>query len=198
MQSLEKAVGTAATAAGPIAATAAALAPSVVKAGKAFTDSPAAQWRAALAALAALVVVVVLIVRSCSPGLPTIGYTTPVEALPEVLRSAINCDSLPSVNTDGGKCVIGANNPILAGGVGGGKDLNVTIEVLSADRLSEAVRRWRGAAPTTLSDGPVFAAIGPASTVWYADTRSGLRVETGSMAGAAAARAFLVRSGLLR
>ncbi|MFE2961036.1 hypothetical protein [Nocardia tengchongensis] len=198
MQSLEKSVNAAATAAGPIAAAAAALAPSVLKAGKAFTDSPTAQWRAVLAALASLVVIVVLIVRSCSPGLPTIGYTTPVEALPEVLRSAIRCGSSPSLGTDGGTCVIGASNPILAGGVGGGKDLTVAVEVLPADRLSEALRRWRGASPTVLTDGTVFAAIGPASVVWYADTRSGLRVETGSMAGASAAHAFLIRSGLLR
>ncbi|MFE4459149.1 hypothetical protein ACFROC_17480 [Nocardia tengchongensis] len=194
MQSVENVVSTV----GPIAAAAAALAPSVAKAGKAFTDSSGAQWRAVIAALASMVVLAYLVVRSCAPGLAPIGYTTPVEALPEVLRSAARCESLPSLDGAGGKCVIGAGDPILAGGLGGGKDLTVTIGLLSADRLSEEVRRWRGAGGSVVSDGAVFAAIGPASSVWYADTRSGLRVETGSLAGAAAARAFLVRSGLLR
>ncbi|WP_228002893.1 hypothetical protein [Nocardia australiensis] len=158
---------------------------------------------AAGAVIAAIALVGVLAVRSCGPGLPEMpklngaDQSNAVSALPALIRSGSSCERLDAGEvTD--KCVMSAGHLLLSGGIAGGKDLTFYAELASSERLKETVSRWRAAGATVVADGPVFAAIGPSATVWYADTRTGLRLETGTFTGRAAAQTFLNRAGLTR
>ncbi|WP_327146962.1 hypothetical protein [Nocardia sp. NBC_01327] len=160
-------------------------------------EGPFQQWRAAIVGIVAIAVVAVVILHLWSPGLPPIGGIGPVEALPDGLRSAAVCRHGGSA-AEGDQCVIPSTDSLLAGGIGSGRDLPVAVRVDSANRLSEDLRQWRSAGPAVVADGAVFLAISPAWEVWYADARSGSRIETGSFASSSGARTFLRRSGLLR
>ncbi|MEV6341003.1 hypothetical protein AB0M12_40565 [Nocardia vinacea] len=163
------------------------------------------QWRAAIAGIVATVVgFVFAIVHSCSgplvPSLPDLGASVgasvgPSAALPETVRTAASCQQ---INTSAEQCVIRADNSLLAGGITGGRDLSLSVTVDSPDRLPANISRWRSAGGTVIADGPVFVAIGPSATVWYANIAAGVRVETGSFTGRAGAQTFLSRSGLAR
>jgi DNA-directed RNA polymerase subunit RPC12/RpoP len=159
---------------------------------------PRWQWQAVGVVLLLMVVAAVLAVRSCSLPLPSnIGGTAPVRAMPGSLRTAASCQPLD----DGGqreKCVISATDPMLFGGIAGGREMTFYAELLPQDRLADSVSRWRGAGGSALVDGPVYAAIGPSATVWYADTRTGLRLETSNFTSRTAAQTFLSRAGLVR
>ncbi|MEV2226044.1 hypothetical protein AB0E01_40190 [Nocardia vinacea] len=159
------------------------------------------QWRAAIAGIVATVIgSVFAIVQSCSaplvPSLPDLGASVgAAAALPETVRTAASCQQ---ISTAAEQCVILAGNPLLAGGITGGRELSLSVTVDSPDRLPANIARWRAAGGTVLADGPVFVAIGPSATVWYANTASGVRIETGSFTGRAGAQTFLSRSGLAR
>ncbi|MFE7744993.1 hypothetical protein [Nocardia sp. NPDC057455] len=158
---------------------------------------PRWQWQAVGVLLLLMVVAAVFAVRSCSLSLPSLRGSAPVQAMPDLLRTAATCQPLDS----GGqreKCVIAATDPMLFGGIAGGRDVTFYAELVPQDRLADSISRWRGAGGSALVDGPVYAAIGPSATVWYADTRTGLRLETGTFAGRAGAQTFLSRAGLVR
>lgn len=153
------------------------------------------QWRVALAGLAALLAVVFTVIRCCSPDLPAIGQPTAHETLPESLRAASNCGAAASQGASV-QCVIPAGDTLLFGSITGGRDLSFSMQTEDSTRLAEDIRRWRAAGPSVISDGSVFVAIGPSAAVWFADTRTGVRVETGAFTSRAGAQAFLIRSGL--
>ena len=166
--------------------------------GAAAIALPEVSWKVAIAAIAALLVVAVVVIRSCAVNAPPmIGQLTPVEALPDLVRAASSCrhvDSGPAVDN----CVITADHPLLSGGITDGRQLTFTVRADPPQNLTAVVNGWRVAGGTVIADGTVFVAIGPSATVWYADTRTGLRIETATFANRAGAQTFLFRSGLVR
>jgi hypothetical protein len=157
---------------------------------------PAWQWKAALGGAVALVLLAVLVLRSCSTGAPAIGDLTPVDTLPELMRAVSTCQ--PASGGQGDSCVVSADDPLLSGGITGGRALTFTVRTDPPDRIGDTIGRWRTSGAAIVSDGTAFVAIGPAVTVWYADRHSGLHLETGSFANRAGAQTFLFRSGLVR
>ncbi|MEV4240684.1 hypothetical protein ACIBJI_39495 [Nocardia sp. NPDC050408] len=159
------------------------------------------QWRAAIGGIVATVLgFVFAIVHSCSgplvPSLPDLGASVGASAaLPEAVRAAASCQQ---IDTSAEQCVIRSDNPLLAGGITGGRELSLSVTRDSPDRLPANISRWRAAGGTVIADGPVFVAIGPSATVWYANIAAGVRIETGSFTGRAGAQTFLSRSGLAR
>ncbi|MFG1792707.1 hypothetical protein [Nocardia sp. NPDC049149] len=152
-------------------------------------------WRIGIIGVVVLAVLGFFGIRACS--LPTLSLATadPSRSLPVALRTAAQCER-PDGATRTTKCVIGANDPLLLGGIAGGRPMAFTMAVLPPDRLIETLGQWRTAGGVTVADGPVFAAIGPTSTVWFADQRTGFRLETEAFSGRAAAQTFLARTGL--
>ncbi|WP_063042676.1 hypothetical protein [Nocardia grenadensis] len=169
---------------------------------------PKWQWRAAGGvAVAVLLVLAFLMVKSCTltgpplTGPPGFGPNGPiaatdaVSALPAPLQSA-SCR--PHEETDGVQsCVLDSGSPLLMGEITGGRQLAFQVQAAAPAALAQAVTQWRSAGGTVVSDGEVFAAISASAAIWYADTRSGLRVDTGAFTDSAGARTFLMRSGLL-
>ncbi|MEU2036508.1 hypothetical protein [Nocardia amamiensis] len=156
------------------------------------------QWRAAGIGILVMIVAAVLGARSCSMALPSVPRgDTPAQAMPSLLRSAASCEALDATGR-GEKCVIAAGNPMLFGGIAGGRDLSFYSELVGPEQLADSLSRWRKARAVVLVDGPVYVAISPSATVWYADTRAGLRLETGTFAGQTAAQTFVSRAGLVR
>ncbi|WP_227983719.1 hypothetical protein [Nocardia spumae] len=166
--------------------------------GAAAIALPEVTWKIAIAGIAALLVVAVMVIHSCGVSAPPmIGQLTPVEALPDLVRAASSCrhvDSGAAVDN----CVIPADHPLLSGGITGGRQLTFTVRDDPPQNLAAVVDGWRAAGGTVIADGTVFIAVGPSATVWYADTRSGLRIETATFTNRAAAQTFLYRSGLIR
>ncbi|MFI9414443.1 hypothetical protein [Nocardia gamkensis] len=197
---LRSAVDTARTVAEKLPTQVAEIAEKVGGEAKSLVHKAYPRWQWYTVGVIALVMVVaaVLAVRSCSLSLPSnLQGTAPVRAMPDLLRTAATCQPLDS----GGqreKCVIAATDPMLFGGIAGGRDVTFYAELVAQDRLADSISRWRGAGGSALVDGPVYAAIGPSATVWYADTRTGLRLETGTFAGRAGAQTFMSRAGLVR
>ncbi|MEU1956361.1 hypothetical protein [Nocardia rhamnosiphila] len=169
---------------------------------------PKWQWRAAGGiAVAVLLVLAFLMVKSCTlAGPPLTGpssfggggpvaATDAVSALPGPLRTA-SCR--PHDETDGVQsCVLDAGSPLLMGEISGGRQLAFQVQTAAPGALAQAVAQWRSAGGTVVADGEVFAAISASAAIWYADTQSGLRVDTGAFTDSAGARTFLIRSGLL-
>lgn len=166
------------------------------------TPHPAWQWSAAGGVLViVLVLLAFLMIRSCSFSLPPGGFTDPGllngpgPALPGSLASAACEPRDPATGVE--RCVVSAGDPLLSGGITDGRELVLRVQVLAPAELTQTVRQWRSAGGSVVSDGPVFVSISAASAVLYADTGSGLRIDTGTFADKAAAQAFLSRSGLL-
>ncbi|WP_040793330.1 hypothetical protein [Nocardia paucivorans] len=169
---------------------------------------PKWQWNAAFAVLGlALVLLVFFMMRSCSLPPPTAmtgpGGLGPVgandggaAALPGPLRTA-SCRS-QGEGTNIERCVIDAGDPLLFGGITGGRALTFQVQRVQPGQLTQTIQQWRTAGGTVVADGEVFAAISASSAVLFADTASGLRVDTGSFTDRAGAQTFLVRSGLLQ
>lgn len=129
------------------------------------------------------------------PGGP-VAAGDPVSALPGPLQSA-SCR--PHAETDGVRsCVLDVGSPLLMGDITDGRPLAFQVQTAPSGVLAQAVAQWRSAGSSVVADGDVFAAISASSAVWFADTRSGLRIDTGAFADSAGARTFLVRSGLLQ
>jgi len=155
---------------------------------------PRWQWRAAIGAIVTVAVVFgFTIMRSCSTPLASMPDLDIDQALPGQLRSAVSCQR---VDTTAENCVIRADNPMLAGGLTGGRELTLSVALDPPDRRAETMRAWRAAGGAVLADGVVFVAISPSATLRYANTLVGLRVETGAFIGRAAAQTFMTRAGL--
>lgn len=152
------------------------------------------QWQVIGAGVIALSGILVASIHSCTPFAPP-GSLSDIDVLPPALRAASSCDR-PDPTGAVDKCVIAADGPLLVGGIAGGQALTCYVQVEPRDRVTATISRWRVAGGSVLSDGTIFVAIGPSSNVWYADTRTGLELETGTFTGPAAAQAFLLRSGL--
>ncbi|GGL40683.1 zinc ribbon domain-containing protein [Nocardia jinanensis] len=169
---------------------------------------PKWQWRAAGGvAVAVLLVLAFLMLKSCAlTGPPLTGpsgfggggpaaASDPVSALPDPLQSA-SCR--PHDETDGVQsCVLDAGSPLLMGEITGGRSLAFQVQAAAPGALTQAIAQWRSAGGSVVADGEVFAAISASAAIWYADTESGLRVDTGAFSDTAGARTFLIRSGLL-
>lgn len=166
------------------------------------TPHPAWQWRVAGGVLViALILLAVLMIRSCSLPGPPGGFANPglVEgpgpALPGPLASAACEPRDPATGIE--RCVVSAGDPLLSGGITGGRELLLRVQIVAPAELTRTVGQWRAAGGDVVSDGPVFVSISAASAVLYADTGSGLRIDTGAFVDEAAAQTFLSRSGLL-
>ncbi|GAB2452746.1 hypothetical protein [Nocardia tengchongensis] len=152
------------------------------------------RYPAALAGIVVLAVFAFAILRWCSPALLPLGTTSPAGLLPASLRVALSCPDSAAADAD--QCVLSAHDALLAGGLSRGRDLSLTIRVVSQDRMTADIGRWRAAGASIVSDGAVFASIAPTMALWYADTRTGLRIETAPFADQSAARTFLRRAAL--
>ncbi|GAA5104330.1 hypothetical protein GCM10023319_72980 [Nocardia iowensis] len=161
--------------------------------------SPLHDWRlrTALAGLLVLAMAVILVVGARSfPLRPLVpGENSALAALPPQLSAAASCQRLTDAD-DADRCVVHAADLLLAGGLTGGRDLTFYVQVSPSDRLAEIIDRWRAAAGAIVSGGPVFVAIGPSNTVWYANTRTGVHLDTGTFASRSSAQTFVARSGL--
>ncbi len=152
------------------------------------------QWKAILAVLGVLAVLAFTVFRSCSFSLPSMK-TTPVQALPSVLRIASSCQKYDSNGAY--KCVVEPDSAVLLGGLTGGQALTYYVQVDPSDRLNATIARWRSAGGLVLADSTAFLEIGPSQTVWYANTHTGFHLETGTFVSQASARTFLLRTGLI-
>ncbi len=152
------------------------------------------QWKAILAVLGVLVVLAFTVFRSCSFSLPSIK-TTPVQALPSVLRVASSCQKYDPSGVY--QCVVEPDSAVLLGGITDGQALTYYVQVDPPDRLTATIDRWRSAGGLVLADTTAFLEIGPSQTVWYANTKTGFHLETGTFASQAGARTFLLRTGLM-
>lgn len=149
----------------------------------------------------ALLLAAFSMIRSCSPSALLGGLTNPgllggpARTLPGPLATA-DCEPRDRA-TGAERCVLAASDPLLSGGITGDRELVLRVQVVAPGELTRTVRRWRAAGGSVVADGQVFAAVSAASAVLYADTDSGLRIDTGAFANKAAAQTFLSRSGLL-
>jgi hypothetical protein len=154
-------------------------------------------WRTVAVILAVLVVLALLLMRGCSAlDMPVVGQVSAVEALPAALHTAASCGPAPG-GAGGDRCAIPATSTLLAGGLTGGQELSFSVQVQRPDQLSATIAAWRSGG-VVLSDGGVFIGIGPSATVRYADSRTGIRIETAAFAGRSAAQTFLARAGLMQ
>ncbi|MFC3963060.1 hypothetical protein [Nocardia jiangsuensis] len=141
-----------------------------------------------------------VLVWSCSPLRSAVAPPPPVsaaQALPELLAAAATSCERADAGRRAERCVLPAGSPLLFGGLAGGRELTLHTELAAPEELAATVRRWRSAGGTVLLDGRVYAAVGPSTTVLYADSRTGLLLETSAFTGPGAARTFLNRAGLL-
>ncbi|MEV0297704.1 hypothetical protein [Nocardia sp. NPDC050710] len=159
--------------------------------------APIWQWRAVGMIIVVLSVLGIVVARSCALHLPSVAEVSGAQVLPERLRTAASCQRMDPVQ-EVDKCVIAGNDPMLWGGITAGRELTFYFQVSASDRLTETIARWRAAGGVIVTDSWVFAAVGPSATVLYANTRTGLRIETGTFAGVSGAQTFLTRSGLTR
>ncbi|MEV5652500.1 hypothetical protein AB0L57_29985 [Nocardia sp. NPDC052254] len=171
--------------------------------GFAALTLPVLGWKGVFVVIAGLLVLVVVVIRSCSIDMPSpigelapVGQLTPVESLPDQIRTVSSCSRAGTGDVD--NCVIAAEQPLLAGAITGGRALTFTVREDPPADLTAVVSGWRAAGGTVVADGAVFIGVGPSATVRYADTRTGLRIETAAFANRAGAQTFLYRSGLVR
>ena len=157
---------------------------------------PAWQWKASAVGIALVVLVGVLIIRSCSLSAPPMAAFTPTGALPQSLQAAASCEPAPDGHGD--VCTIPVGDPLLDGNITGGSGLKFTVRTDSSADTAATIDKWRAAGPAIVSEGTAFVAISRSVSVWYADSQSGLHLETGAFANRAGAQTFLLRSGLVR
>lgn len=154
---------------------------------------PARHWLFVCTGLVALLVGGVLVAGRFSPPVAPIAVTAGSGHLPDPLHAA-SCHPY-GADDKGEHCVLAAGNPLLRDL--SARDLTFHVRRLPPVELDATVRRWRATARAIVSDGDVFAAVGPSATVLYAAGRTGITVETGVLDGDDSARSFLRRSGLL-
>ncbi|APE36896.1 hypothetical protein BOX37_26515 [Nocardia mangyaensis] len=150
-------------------------------------------WLMVLGGLVILLVCGVVVAGRFSPPVSPFTATSASGRLPDPLHAA-TCR--PYQAEAGEQCVLPAGDPLLRG-LSAGRDLTFHVRTLPPGTVEATVERWRAAARAIVADGDVFAAVGPSATVLYADTGTGLALETGAFDGEHSARSFLERSGLL-
>ncbi|NUS42650.1 MAG: hypothetical protein HOQ24_02990 [Mycobacteriaceae bacterium] len=150
------------------------------------------QWIAILGLVALVVIAGIFVVKFSSTGPPAQDTATASTQLPDQLRRAASCQR----QADGDRCVIAAGDPLLGGDLYASQDMSFTVQQTTVEGLNDAIKRWRRGADEVVEDDSVFAAVGSEGTVWYANTRTGVRLETTAFATPRAARTFLSRSGL--
>ncbi|MBO0855428.1 MAG: hypothetical protein J2P18_16880 [Nocardia sp.] len=156
---------------------------------------PMWQWLAVLVGIVAMVVVAVVALYSCSDSAAPVGDIGPVSSLPGVLQTVSSCQLLP--DDQGRRCTVPAGDPLLAGGITGGRELSYSVRVDPPSRIHQTISGWRAARPSVVTDGASFVAISSAQVVWYADTVTGTHLETTSFTSRAAAQTFLRRAALV-
>jgi hypothetical protein len=160
------------------------------------------QWLVAALAIAAVLVLVLLLASRCGahrdgPALAgtDAGAGGTLAYLPAQLRAVASC-APDDTNPGGDRCVVPAESPLLADDIAGGRDLTFSVAVDPPLALTQTVARWREEGGAIVEDDATFVAVGPAATVRYADTQTGVRIETGALRGNSAATTFLARAGL--
>lgn len=153
-------------------------------------------WVPPLVLAAVLVIVLVAVVRLFS-GEESRQVTNPVDALPGPLRTAATCQP-DAGGAARSRCVVRAGHPLLTGRLSGGQDLDFYAQLLPEPNLAVTLARWRDQGGRIITDGTVFAAVGASRNVLFADTRTGLRIDTAALADERSAQDFAVRAGLTR
>ncbi|NNH73223.1 hypothetical protein HLB23_25765 [Nocardia uniformis] len=156
---------------------------------------PRRHWVAVAAGIAGLLVCGMLVGSRFAMTPPTAAAGVATASLPEPLRAA-SCQRYKAAEPSE-RCVLAAGDALLSG-ISGRRDLIFHVRAVAPTELAETVAQWRGSARAIVADGEIFAAIGPAATVLYADSAKGIRLETTAFEAESSARSFLNRSGLLR
>ena len=151
------------------------------------------RWLAGAAS--ALVMALLALTASCHFfGPHPAASGDPTNLLPAALRLGASCTAYDTArHTD--RCVVAAGSPLLMG-IDDGQGVTFYAEALPHDRLSAVVQQWRAGGGTVLADNAVFASISPARNVLYADTRTGLRIDTDTFPDSQSAQTFLTRCRL--
>jgi hypothetical protein len=148
----------------------------------------------AIGLIAVVVVVAVVVVgRHIMAGPPP--ATDPVAALPDQLRSAATCTAQEPARSE---CVVVAADPLLREGLTGGRDLAFTATLVRREQLAAIVAQWRRQGGRIIVAGTVFVDVSPAAGVRYANSATGLRIETVTFTSEMSARTFVMRAGLAR
>lgn len=130
----------------------------------------------------------------CQP-LPIIpADASAISVLPRPLRQAATCRA---VAPDVDRCVVPPSDALLDGSLTGGEPLTFDVRVVAPAPLADTLRRWRASGTVMLDGEGTFAGLGPTTTIWYADARTGLRIDTSRFLNREAAWKFLGRAGLL-
>lgn len=121
--------------------------------------------------------------------------TDAVAALPEQLRSAASCTPKDPTRSE---CVVVAADPLLREGLTGGRDLAFTATIAPREQVAAIVAEWRRQGGKIITAGTVFVDVGPSAGVRYANSATGLRIETVTFTSEMSARTFVMRTGLAR
>jgi hypothetical protein len=148
----------------------------------------------AIGLIAVVVVVAVIVVgRHIMAGPPP--ATDPVAALPDQLRSAATCTAQEPARSE---CVVVAADPLLREGLTGGRDLAFTATLVQREQLAAIVAQWRRQGGRIIAAGTVFVDVSQSAGVRYANSATGLRIETVTFTSEMSARTFVMRAGLAR
>jgi hypothetical protein len=148
----------------------------------------------AVGLLVLIVVVTVIVVARHRMAGPA-PATDPVLALPEPLRSAATCTVQEPARSE---CVVVAADPLLREGLTGRRDLAFTATLVPRDQLAAIVAQWRRQGGKIIAAGTVFVDVSPSAGVRYANSATGLRIETVTFTSEMSARTFVMRAGLAR
>ncbi|MBL1079786.1 hypothetical protein JK358_35830 [Nocardia sp. 2] len=155
------------------------------------------RWRAVVVTIltaAALGWVALRSLAGCELMFTTPGVSPIVAALPKQLRSAATCTP---VDAGVQRCVLTPEDALLEGDLTGGKPLTFDARLVAPAPLADTLARWRVNGAVRLDGEGTFVATGPTTSVWYAQSRSGLRIDTSPFVSADAGWTFLGRAGLL-
>ena len=121
--------------------------------------------------------------------------THAVAALPGQLRSSASCTAQEPARSE---CVVVAADPLLREGLTAGRDLAFTATLMSRQQLAAVVDQWRRQGGSIIAAGTVYVDISPSSGVRYANSATGLRIETVTFTSEMSARTFVMRAGMAR
>ncbi|MEU0541441.1 hypothetical protein ABZ319_16390 [Nocardia sp. NPDC005978] len=152
------------------------------------------QWIVAVIIGVVLLGGVAVAVHAIGDLRPTIWHAPGHTTLPPTLEDAADCAEFDH-HTSAERCVIAGNSPLLKD-LTGGQRLVFEVRPMAPDVLASTLQLWR-ATGSVVADGETFAAVGPTATVWYANTATGTRMDTGRFSSGEAARQFLSRAGLV-
>lgn len=151
-------------------------------------------WLGPFAFFVIMVIVAIVAVRWHGPSHPRQQFTDPVAVLPPALRDNAECHQpAPDHSVE---CTVHATNMLLRPNLSGGRDLTVHAQLLPADQAAAAVTTWRNQGAEIVLNSKVVTAIGTSLQVLYANTTTGLILETTTLRTLPDARAFVSRAGL--